>query len=203
MRTARAGCSQTRYIGQSVPTGVLAGVRLKNYLLAATCAALVAAPLASADHVPINWSLGPGHVGLWVETVTTTNHPVNLQADRSTGTFTALSWDPPTHTDGRTLVGYFVYRALNVPGDQPLVNTYIADGGVTSMDDTSADFDASYVYFVTALFEDATGEIRTESVASMPIFVNPFLSGYPHCNTPNIDLGTFPYATVNLVCIIP
>ncbi len=156
------------------------------------------APPATADPLPVNWVMTPGHVGFWADGMTTTNHPTDLSLSRS-ATSNELSWNAPLFSDGRTLVGYYVYR---LPGDaqlDPVTSFYVTTG--TSLSDTTADPTHPYVYMATAEFQDASTGQFTQSLPGNVAVA--FAGGYPHCMTPQYNLAVFPYVFVDAGCIIP
>lgn len=156
----------------------------------------VAAVPANAD--PVSYEAGADHVAVWVEGVTTTNHPYGLEVDRSGGVSNVLSWQAPSFDDGRSVDGYRVYR---VP-DTSFLPVAAFDVSFTSFTDTTADFGGTYVYVVTAFFEDDNG-ITTESLPSNPAPASPFSPSYPSCFPAWYDLSSPPFVRVNHVCLLP
>ena len=106
----------------------------------------------------------PGQA-LTVDGWVTTDAPTNLTIDRSDGAHNVLHWQGPSGTDGRTLLGYYVYRVRGDNMYSPAAQYWVT--GATSYTDTTANFNVNYVYTVTAFIQDAFGT-KTESRQSVP-----------------------------------
>ncbi len=168
----------------------------------ATLVLLTAVPLAAADSCPVVVTTTGGSVGLWVDGVTTTYHPQNLAVDRSDQINNVVTWDPPAPTDERTLLGYWVYRLPSASQLDPVASFYVDGPEADSFRDTTADFHHAYAYFATAVYEEATTHVSTQSIPSNITPVQDLQGNYPHCEAVQ-TAPTSPFVFVNVFCLVP
>lgn len=108
--------------------------------------------------------------GIFVDDVVTTDVPHSISVDRSDGINNVITWQPPTDSDGRTLIGFYLYRYPSPALFSPAQAIFISGATTTTYSD-SWGFSRDMVYFLSALFEDGAG-VKTESVPMGPIFVD-------------------------------
>lgn len=127
-----------------------------------------------------------GQGGIFVDGVISTDNPSGLTVDRSDNTNNVLSWSAPSTSDGRTLVGYWLYRSPGTAVWDPVYSVWIP-AGTTSFRDTWGTFSQTYVYFVESVFQDAA--TTTNGAVSAPVVAGP---GYPGCFSLQWNVGNLP-----------